>query len=307
MSVLVVATNPAEVLGTVTRSVVHAASAVGSQVDLLVFPQGNTEAMAKAKTISGISRVRLANDALTAPEHMAEVIKTLQSEYTHIFFSATVFSKTVMPRLAALLNVPALSEITEVVSANTFKRYIYAGSLLATVRIDATPVVATVRQSAFEPVEVSSSEVATEALNATGASRTFVLVGSQLTRQSDSVDLESAKIVVSAGRGVIDEEGFKAAKALAEKLHGAIGSTRALVDAFIAPADTQVGQTGKIVAPELYLAFGISGAIQHLAGMKDAKTIVAINNDPEAPIIEVCDYWLEADAVETIKALMAKL
>ncbi len=112
---------------------------------------------------------------------------------------------------------------------------------------------------------------------------------------------------MSAGRGVIDEEGFKAAKALAEKLHGAIGSTRALVDAFIAPADTQVGQTGKIVAPELYLAFGISGAIQHLAGMKDAKTIVAINNDPEAPIIEVCDYWLEADAVETIKALMAKL
>ncbi len=307
MSVLVVASNPAELLGTVTRSVVRAASAIGSQVDLLVFPQGNSEAMAKAKTISGISRVRLANDALTAPEHMAEVIKTLQSEYTHIFFSATVFSKTVMPRLAALLNVPALSEITEVVSANTFKRYIYAGSLLATVRIDATPVVATVRQSAFEPVEVSSNEVAIETLNATGSSRTFALVGSQLTRQSDSVDLESAKIVVSAGRGVIDEEGFKAAKALAEKLHGAIGSTRALVDAFIAPADTQVGQTGKIVAPELYLAFGISGAIQHLAGMKDAKTIVAINNDPEAPIIEVCDYWLEADAVETIKALMAKL
>ncbi len=307
MSVLVVASNPAELLGTVTRSVVRAASAIGSQVDLLVFPQGNSEAMAKAKTISGISRVRLVNDALTAPEHMAEVIKTLQSEYTHIFFSATVFSKTVMPRLAALLNVPALSEITEVVSANTFKRYIYAGSLLATVRIDATPVVATVRQSAFEPVEVSSNEVATEALNATGSSRTFTLTGSQLTRQSDSVDLESAKIVVSAGRGVIDEEGFKAAKALAEKLHGAIGSTRALVDAFIAPADTQVGQTGKIVAPELYLAFGISGAIQHLAGMKDAKTIVAINNDPEAPIIEVCDYWLEADAVETIKEMMAKL
>ncbi len=307
MSVLVVATNPAEVLGSVTQSVVRAASAIGTDIDLLVFPQGNTEVVGKAKAISGVSRVRVARDAVTAPEHMAEVLKALCGEYTHVFFSATVFSKTVMPRLAALLDVPALSEITEVVSSITFKRYIYAGSLLATVRIDATPVVATVRQSAFEPVEVSSSEVATEALDAIGSSRTFTHVGFESTRKSDSVDLESAKIVVSAGRGVIDEAGFKAAKELAEKLHGAVGSTRALVDAFIAPADTQVGQTGKIVAPDLYLAFGISGAIQHLAGMKDSKTIVAINNDPEAPIIEVCDYWLEADAVDTIKEMMAKL
>ena len=307
MSVLVVATNPAEVLGTVTRSVVRAASAIGASVDLLVFPQGNTEVRAKAQTISGIARVRVASDAISAPEHMAEVVKTLHGDYTHIFFSASIFSKSVMPRLAALLDVPALSEISELVSANIFRRYIYAGSLLATVKIDATPVVASVRQSAFEPVDLTSSAVATDSVEATGISRTFVHVSSQSARKSDAVDLESAKIVVSAGRGVIDEEGFKAAKELAEKLHGAIGSTRALVDAFIAPADTQVGQTGKIVAPELYFAFGISGAIQHLAGMKDAKTIVAINNDPEAPIIEVCDYWLEADAVETIKELMVKL
>ena len=307
MSVLVVATNPAEVLGTITQSVVRAAGAIGTDIDLLVFPQGNAEVQAKAKTISGISRVRVASDAITAPEHMAEVVKTLQGDYSHIFFSATVFSKTVMPRLAALLNVPALSEISQVVCANTFKRYIYAGSLLATVRIDASPVIATVRQSAFEPVETSLNEAPIEVLDAAGSSRTFTLTSSHSARKSDSVDLESAKIVVSAGRGVIDEEGFKAAKALAEKLHGAVGSTRALVDAFIAPADTQVGQTGKIVAPDLYFAFGISGAIQHLAGMKDSKTIVAINNDPEAPIIEVCDYWLEADAVDTINEVIAKL
>ncbi len=307
MSVLVVASSPAEILGAVTRSVVRASLSLGSDVDLLVFPQGNAEALEKAKTISGVSRVRVAADALTAPEHMAEVVASIHSEYSHIFFSATVFSKTVMPRVAALLNVPALSEISEVVSPNTFKRYIYAGSLLASVRIDVTPVVATVRQSAFEPVEISSNEVETEAVSATGSSRTFTHVASHSTRKSDAVDLESAKIVVSAGRGVIDEAGFKAAKELAEKLHGALGSTRALVDAFIAPADTQVGQTGKIVAPDLYIACGISGAIQHLAGMKDAKTIVAINNDPEAPIIEVCDYWLEADAVDSIKEMMAKL
>ncbi len=307
MSVLVVASSPAEILGAVTRSVVRASLSLGSTVDLLVFPQGNAEALEKAKTISGVSRVRVAADALTAPEHMAEVVASIHSEYSHIFFSATVFSKTVMPRVAALLNVPALSEISEVVSPNTFKRYIYAGSLLASVRIDVTPVVATVRQSAFEPVEISSNEVETEAVSATGSSRTFTHVASHSTRKSDAVDLESAKIVVSAGRGVIDETGFKAAKELAEKLHGALGSTRALVDAFIAPADTQVGQTGKIVAPDLYIACGISGAIQHLAGMKDAKTIVAINNDPEAPIIEVCDYWLEADAVDSIKEMMAKL
>ncbi len=307
MSVLVVASSPAEILGAVTRSVVRASLSLGSTVDLLVFPQGNAEALEKAKTISGVSRVRVAADALTAPEHMAEVVASIHSEYSHIFFSATVFSKTVMPRVAALLNVPALSEISEVVSPNTFKRYIYAGSLLASVRIDVTPVVATVRQSAFEPVEISSNEVGTQAVSATGSSRTFTHVASHATRKSDVVDLESAKIVVSAGRGVIDEAGFKAAKELAEKLHGALGSTRALVDAFIAPADTQVGQTGKIVAPDLYIACGISGAIQHLAGMKDAKTIVAINNDPEAPIIEVCDYWLEADAVDSIKEMMAKL
>ncbi len=307
MSVLVVASSPAEILGAVTRSVVRASLSLGSTVDLLVFPQGNAEALEKAKTISGVSRVRVAADALTAPEHMAEVVASIHSEYSHIFFSATVFSKTVMPRVAALLNVPALSEISEVVSPNTFKRYIYAGSLLASVRIDVTPVVATVRQSAFEPVEISSNEVETEAVSATGSSRTFTHVASHSMRKSDAVDLESAKIVVSAGRGVIDEAGFKAAKELAEKLHGALGSTRALVDAFIAPADTQVGQTGKIVAPDLYIACGISGAIQHLAGMKDAKTIVAINNDPEAPIIEVCDYWLEADAVDSIKEMMAKL
>ena len=211
-----------------------------------------------------------------------------------------------MPRVAALLGVPALSEICDVVSPDTFKRYIYAGSLLATVKIAATPVIASVRTTAFDPVLEKESPSSVQNVEPVPSPRAFTLVSTQKKRE-DTVDLESARIVVAAGRGVIDEAGFKTAEKLADRLHAGLASTRALVDAFIAPADTQVGQTGKIVAPDLYLAFGISGAIQHLAGMKDSKVIVAVNTDPEAPIIDVCDYWLEADAAQTLEALYKKL
>ncbi len=307
MAILVVAVKPEEATSTVLCSVVACAKSLKEDIDLLIFSRGSAEAVSFASKISGVREVLVAEGNLTAPERIADVVKEISSNYSHIFFSSTVFARTVMPRVAALLGVPALSEICEVLSGKTFRRYIYAGSLLASVAIDATPVVATVRQSSFDPAALGDGEAPQKALNFTSAARTFEVVGTSRSRKTDAVDLESAKIVVGAGRGVIDEAGFRAAKELAEKLHGAIGSTRAMVDAFIAPADTQVGQTGKIIAPDLYFAFGISGAIQHLAGMKDAKTIVAVNNDPEAPIIEVCDYWLEADAVETIEELIRKL
>ena len=307
MAILVVAVKPEEVTSAVLRSVVTCAKSLKEDIDLLVFSRGVDEVASFASKIAGIREVLIAEGNLTAPEQIADAVKEIASGYSHIFFSSTVFARTVMPRVAALLDVPALSEVCEVLSEKTFRRYIYAGSLLATVAIEVTPVVATVRQSAFEPAALQEEETSQRVLSFTSAARTFEVVEASKSRKTDAVDLESAKIVVGAGRGVIDEAGFRAAKELAEKLHGAIGSTRAMVDAFIAPADTQVGQTGKIIAPDLYFAFGISGAIQHLAGMKDAKTIVAVNNDPEAPIIEVCDYWLEADAVETIEELIRKL
>lgn len=305
MRVLVVAECNGDFVSSGTRSVVRCASRISSDVDVLVLGAVSDNALLTCAKMNGVCRVLKVRQDMQTSERIAQAVSQVADGYSHVLFSSSIAAKTVMPRVAALLNVPALSEIGEVVSPDTFKRYIYAGSLFATVRIEASPVVATVRQTAFEPVG-EGEEVPCEEVDVQTDARGFERI-SLKNKEPDAVDLETAKIVVSAGRGVIDEAGFSAAQSLASKLHAAVGSTRALVDAFIAPNDTQVGQTGKIVAPDLYFAFGISGAIQHLAGMKDSKIIVAVNTDPEAPIIDVCDYWLQADAVETIKALEEKL
>ena len=197
--------------------------------------------------------------------------------------------------------------MTDIVSPDTFKRFIYAGGILATVKTSVAPVAMTVRTTVFEPVAAEGGAASVEAASVDFASlRTFDFVKVTQTK-SDRPDLVTAKRVFAAGRGIIDDAGFAAMTALADKIGAAVGSTRAIVDMQIAPNETQVGQTGKIVAPELYIAFGISGAIQHVAGMKDSKVIVAVNNDPEAPIFEMCDYGLVADAGEVVKALTAKL
>lgn len=305
MSVLVVAPLDSNGLKAGVRSVVRAAQALDSEIDLLLV--GQTQNAVKSACKLPVRAVIFAK-APSSPEVIAEAASKLVKEksYTHVLFDNGTASKSAMPRLAATFRVPAVSEVTAVVAKDTFKRFIYAGNVLATVRIEATPFVMTVRATAFTPVEETNGEAPCVdfAFEASCAHFEFVSCN---TAKNDRPDLVTAKKVLSAGRGVIDEAGFAELEKLADKLGAAVGSTRALVDAQIAPSETQVGQTGKVVAPELYMAFGISGAIQHLAGMKDSKVVVAVNNDPEAPIFEVSDYYLVADAVETIKELERKL
>lgn len=306
MSVLVVSLVLSGKVPAATRHTVTCAVQIAPDVDVLLIGEVPEDAASKVAAYAGVRSVFVCPILKVGAEGAACQVKALAQGYSHILFDAGTLGKAVMPRVAALVGVPALSEICEVVSADTFKRYIYAGSLLATVKIDVTPVIASVRTTSFDPAPEKETPASVHNVEPVPSPRAFTLLSTQKKRE-DTVDLESARIVVAAGRGVIDEAGFKAAEKLADRLHAGLASTRALVDAFIAPADTQVGQTGKIVAPDLYLAFGISGAIQHLAGMKDSKVIVAVNTDPEAPIIDVCDYWLEADAVQTIEALCKKL
>lgn len=306
MNVLVVSLVVGGKVPVATRHTLTCAEKIAPEVDVLLIGEVPEDAATQVASFSGVRSVFVCQMASVGAEGGACQVKAQSEGYSLILFDAGTLGKAVMPRVAALLGVPALSEICDVVSPDTFKRYIYAGSLLATVKIAATPVIASVRTTAFDPVLEKESPSLVQNVEPVPSPRAFTLVSTQKKRE-DTVDLESARIVVAAGRGVIDEAGFKTAEKLADRLHAGLASTRALVDAFIAPADTQVGQTGKIVAPDLYLAFGISGAIQHLAGMKDSKVIVAVNTDPEAPIIDVCDYWLEADAVQTLEALYKKL
>ena len=305
MSVLAVclATEGKEIV--VARHTIACALKIDAQADVLVVGNLSGEELEQVTRYESVRCVLSCPISDVGIENAAAQVAQVADGYSHVLFDAGSRSKAVMARVAALKGVPALSEICDVVAPDTFKRFIYAGSLLATVKITVSPVFATVRTTAFDPVSDKADPACVKKIEPADSPRAFTVVDSE-KRSDGGVDLESARIVVAAGRGVIDEDGFKAAEHLADRLHAGLASTRALVDAFIAPADTQVGQTGKIVAPDLYMAFGISGAIQHLAGMKDSKVIVAVNTDPEAPIIDVCDYWLEADAVETIKALYAK-
>lgn len=312
MTVLVIAEHDNAGLKGATLSLVAAAKKLSDTVDVLVAGTGCGAAGEAAAKVAGVTKVRVTDDAKLAHfeaealgHAVAAAVKT--GGYTHVLFAAGSSGKAAMPRAAVELAAPAVSEVTDVVSADTFRRFIYAGGVRATVKVTGSPVLMTVRPTAFEPVASEGGSAAVESFAVTfDGIRQFDFVNLTQTK-SDRPDLVSAKRIVAAGRGVLDEAGFEAVEKLADVIGAAVGSTRALVDQQIAPSETQVGQTGKIVAPELYFAFGISGAIQHIAGMKDSKVIVAVNNDAEAPIFEMCDYGLVADANTVVKELTEKL
>lgn len=312
MTVLVIAEHDNAGLKGATLSLVAAAKKLSDTVDVLVAGMGCGAAGEAAAKVAGVTKVRVTDDAKLAhfeAEALGHAVAAAVKAggYTHVLFAAGSSGKAAMPRAAVELAAPAVSEVTDVVSADTFRRFIYAGGVLATVKVTGSPVLMTVRPTAFEPVASEGGSAAVESFAVTfDGIRQFDFVNLTQTK-SDRPDLVSAKRIVAAGRGVLDEAGFAAVEKLADVIGAAVGSTRALVDQQIAPSETQVGQTGKIVAPELYFAFGISGAIQHIAGMKDSKVIVAVNNDAEAPIFEMCDYGLVADANTVVKELTEKL
>jgi len=310
MTILVIAEHDQKTLHPATRAVVGAATLIGGDIHILVAGSGESHGVCDAAAkIDGVSKVLHAHDAAYAhhlAENMAKLVSGVASGYSHILAAATTTGKDFMPRVAALLDVAQISEIIAVVSPDTFKRPIYAGNAIETVQAtDATKII-TVRTTAFDKAGEGGAAAIEHIATAgdTGLSRFIELQAST----SDRPDLTSARVVVSGGRGLRDGETFKATlEPLAAKLNAAIGASRAAVDAGFVPNDYQVGQTGKIVAPEIYIAVGISGAIQHLAGMKESKVIEAINKDENAPIFEVADYGLVADLFDAVPELTSKL
>ncbi|KAA1055263.1 electron transfer flavoprotein subunit alpha/FixB family protein [Azospirillum argentinense] len=309
MSILVIAEHDNAALKAATLNAVSAAAKIGGEIHVLVAGQGAQAVAEAAAKVAGVAKVLLANDAAYAhplPENVAPLVVNLAKGYGHVLAAASSEGKNLLPRVAALLDVAAISDITGVVSADTFERPIYAGNAIATVK-SADPIkVVTVRTTAFEAAATTGGSATVEAIAGTGDAGSARFVGQELTK-SERPELTQAKIVVSGGRGMQSGENFKLLEALADKLGAAVGASRAAVDAGFVPNDYQVGQTGKIVAPELYIAVGISGAIQHLAGMKDSKVIVAINKDEEAPIFQVADYGLVADLFKAVPELTAAL
>ena len=308
MSILVLADLHEGQLAGATAHVVAAAQAIGGDIDVLVAGEGVQAAADAAAKLYGVSKVRVADNAAYAhqlAEPMGALLVELAGDYTHVLASASTTGKNVLPRLAALKDVSQLSDVIGVESADTFLRPIYAGNAIATVKSDDALKVITVRTTAFDAVgQGGSAAVEAVAFAADNSQSSFV---KEELAQSDRPELGGAKVVISGGRGMGNGENFKLLDGIADKLGAAIGASRAAVDAGFVPNDMQVGQTGKIVAPELYIAVGISGAIQHLAGMKDSKVIVAINKDDEAPIFQVADYGLVGDLFEILPELESKL
>ena len=309
MSTLVIAEHDNSNLKPSTLNTVAAANAIGGPVHLLVVGSACQAVADECAAVEGVEKVLLADDAAYAnqlAESTANLIKSVAGDYSHILAPATTFGKNVLPRLSALLDVQQISEITEVVSEDTFKRPIYAGSCIATVKSNDATKVITVRATAFDPVSDSGGSAAIEAVAPEGVSDLTSFVGEEIAK-SDRPELTAASIVISGGRGMQSGDNFHLLETIADKLGAAVGASRAAVDAGFVPNDYQVGQTGKIVAPDLYIAVGISGAIQHLAGMKDSKVIVAINKDEDAPIFQVADYGLVADLFDALPELSDKL
>ncbi|WP_027848669.1 electron transfer flavoprotein subunit alpha/FixB family protein [Marinospirillum minutulum] len=308
MGILVIADHHNSDLTPVTANVVAAAKAIGGDIHLLVAGADCQAAAEAGAKLEGVSKVLVADNAVYAnqlAENTAALVATLGKNYTHILTGATGNGKNFMPRIAALLDVEQISEIISVESADTFKRPIYAGNAIATVQSEDAIKVITVRGTSFDAVAATGSASIEAIAEVTDAGLSSFV--SEELAASDRPELTAAKVVVSGGRGVGSAEKFDIIYKLADKLGGAVGATRAAVDAGYVPNDLQVGQTGKIVAPELYIAAGISGAIQHLAGMKDSKVIVAINKDEEAPIFQVADYGLVADLFDAVPALEQQL
>ena len=308
MSILVLADLHEGQLAGATAHVVAAAQAIGGDIDILVAGEGVQAAADAAARLDGVNKVRVADNAVYAhqlAEPMGALLVELSDGYSHVLASASTTGKNVLPRLAALKDVSQLSDVLGVESADTFLRPIYAGNAIATVKSDDALKVITVRTTGFDAVG-SSGSATIEAVDTVVENTQSSFVKQELA-QSDRPELGGAKVVISGGRGMGNGENFKLLNGIADKLGAAIGASRAAVDAGFVPNDMQVGQTGKIVAPDLYIAVGISGAIQHLAGMKDSKVIVAINKDDEAPIFQVADYGLVGDLFEILPELESKL
>lgn len=309
MTILVIAEHDNTQLKPSTLNTVSAAAQLGGDIHLLVAGHGCGAVADAAAKVQGVGKVLLSDDAHFAhalAEELSQLVTDLAGGYTHVLAPATTFGKNFMPRVAARLDVAQISDIVTVESDDTFVRPIYAGNAMATVQSRDSIKLITVRSTGFDPVasEGGSAQVATCA--ATGEFGRSAFVGQELT-VSERPELTSARVVISGGRGMGSGENFSLIEAVADKLNAAIGASRAAVDAGFVPNDYQVGQTGKIVAPELYVAVGISGAIQHLAGMKESKIIVAINKDEEAPIFQVADYGLVADLFTALPELADEL
>jgi electron transfer flavoprotein alpha subunit len=307
---LVIAEHDNASIKAATLNTIAAAQKIGGDIHVLVAGHNAQAAAEAAAKIAGVSKVLLADAAQLEAglaENVEATVLNIAKDYTHILAPATAYGKNLAPRIAAKLDVAQISDITAVDSADTFERPIYAGNAIATVQSQDAIKVITVRTTGFDPVAAEGGSAAVEKIEAAADSGLSQFVSREVTKL-DRPELTSAKIIVSGGRGLGNGENYtKVLEPLAEKLNAALGASRAAVDAGFVPNDYQVGQTGKIVAPQLYVAVGISGAIQHLAGMKDSKVIVAINKDPEAPIFSVADYGLVGDLFEALPLLVAEL
>jgi len=310
MAALVVAEHDNRALRPATLNAVAAASEIAApEVDILIAGKDCRSVAEAAAKIAGARKVLLADDAAyehALAENVAPLVVGLAQNYSHLLATATTSGKNLMPRVAAMLDVMQISDISAVVSPDTFVRPIYAGNALATVQSKDPIKVVTARGTAFPPVEATGGTAAIEPVQTTGTTGLSEFVGAELSK-SERPELTSARIVISGGRGMQSGDNFHLLEKVADKLGAAVGASRAAVDAGFVPNDYQVGQTGKIVAPELYIAVGISGAIQHLAGMKDSKVIVAINKDEEAPIFQIADYGLVGDLFKILPELADEL
>jgi len=309
MSILVIADHNNETILPATLNAVAAAGEIGGDISVLIAGSGCDAAANATAEIAGVSTVLVADaDEYTygLAENVAPLISGIASNYSHILAPATTYGKNIMPRVAALIDTVQISDIIKVVDVATFQRPIYAGNALATVSSNEAVKIITVRSTAFEPAAASGGAAKIEAVPVTGEAGLSRFEKSELSK-SERPELTSAGIVVSGGRGMQDGANFVMLEKVADKLGAAVGASRAAVDAGFVPNDYQVGQTGKVVAPDLYMAVGISGAIQHLAGMKDSKVIVAINKDDEAPIFQVADYGLVADLFDAVPELDKEL
>ena len=309
MSILVIAEHDNNNIKGSTLNTVAAASEISGEISLLVAGSNCTSVLEEAQTIDNVSKIISVDDEKYAnflAEDMSSLVISIANNYKYIMAPSTTFGKNLMPRISAKLDCQQISDIISVESDDTFKRPIYAGSCIATVKsLDEIKVI-TVRSTAFDPVETSNSGIEIDTLDASDSSNISEFVSEEIAK-SDRPELTAANIVISGGRGMQSGDNFHLLDSIADKLGAAVGASRAAVDAGFVPNDYQVGQTGKIVAPDLYIAVGISGAIQHLAGMKDSKVIVAINKDEDAPIFQVADYGLVADLFNALPELAEQL
>ena len=309
MSILILCDHQNGQLSPVTLNTITAATQIGGDIDLLVAGDVSGNVVKAAASIANVNKVLAANDKIFEnglAENLTPLLQSLSAQYSHIMASATTTGKNIMPRLAAKLDVMQISDIIKVIDANTFQRPIYAGNALSTVSSSEAIKIITVRSTAFEAANAKGGSAAVVSLQNTGDAGLSTYLKSELS-SSERPELTSAPIVISGGRGMQDGANFTMLERIADKLGAAVGASRAAVDAGFVSNEYQVGQTGKVVAPDLYMAVGISGAIQHLAGMKDSKIIVAINKDDEAPIFQVADYGLVADLFDAVPDLEKEL